>query len=385
MLSQIHEPFDDAALRVTRRLGRALAAGLGTAIGIGTLVASASISSSATFSVRQSFDALRATEVAVQFLPEVNGSFPSDSDERLARIPGVVSGGRILDMGDVEVVADTASDHLRVDLVGLSTGAAEAIMASPTAGRLPSADAPPGTREVAAGILVADDLGFNGARFPRLVKINGVNMTLVGLFDVGPFRPELAGAFITSTEFVDSLSGSPPSEVVIRVETGAAEHVARFAPLALVPEDPDGAIALVPPDPKNLAVEVVDTLDGLTTFVIVVLLIAGTVGIGVVSFASVMERQREIGMRRALGAGPFDILAMVLFESSVIGWLGAAIGSGLGTIAAIAYTNRMGWDTVIDPRLSLLAPLVGLASGAIGGLFPAVRAVMVQPIQALRS
>ena len=113
-------------------------------------------------------------------------------------------------------------------------------------------------------------------------------------------------------------------------------------------------------------------------------LLVGGIGIMNIMLASVMERTREIGIRRAIGARKADIRAQFVIESfaiSVIGGLsGIIIGIGLAKIVA-AYA---GWPTVITIWSLILSTAVSVTVGLVSGIYPAARAAELDPIQALR-
>ncbi|MCK4958338.1 MAG: FtsX-like permease family protein, partial [Planctomycetes bacterium] len=113
-------------------------------------------------------------------------------------------------------------------------------------------------------------------------------------------------------------------------------------------------------------------------------LLVGGIGIMNIMLASVTERTREIGIRRAIGAKKKQIITQFLIETVVLSTIGGIIGVGIGVIIPwlITYFSKM--PTVNTP-LGILMPLfVSAAIGIIFGLYPAVRAANVDPIIALR-
>jgi ABC-type antimicrobial peptide transport system permease subunit len=116
-------------------------------------------------------------------------------------------------------------------------------------------------------------------------------------------------------------------------------------------------------------------------------LIVGGVGIMNVMLASISERVREIGVRRALGAKRVDILVQILAESLTL----AVAGGVIGVIASIGLIKVLQHFVVASnrPELSIFALFVGVASsgviGVLAGLYPAIRASMLSPVEALRT
>jgi putative ABC transport system permease protein len=118
-------------------------------------------------------------------------------------------------------------------------------------------------------------------------------------------------------------------------------------------------------------------------------LLVGGIGIMNIMLVSVIERTREIGLRKALGARRRDILSQFLIESSLLSLLGGFIGILLGWgLSVIVGQIAAGSGTPINPIMSLdailLAVLFSAAIGIFFGLYPANRASMLEPVEALR-
>jgi putative ABC transport system permease protein len=103
-----------------------------------------------------------------------------------------------------------------------------------------------------------------------------------------------------------------------------------------------------------------------------------------IMLASVLERTREIGVRRAIGARRGDIVFQFLVESFSISALGGMAGVAVGVGIARIVATYAKWPTVVTLVSLLLAIGVSMAVGIVSGLYPAVRASRVDPIQALR-
>ena len=100
--------------------------------------------------------------------------------------------------------------------------------------------------------------------------------------------------------------------------------------------------------------------------------------------ATVMQRTREIGVRRCVGATRWDIIRQFMLEALVITCAGGLIGIGLGVGGASAISNYAGWRTVVSVQAIILSFGVSALVGIVFGLYPAVRAAAVDPIEALR-
>jgi putative ABC transport system permease protein len=113
-------------------------------------------------------------------------------------------------------------------------------------------------------------------------------------------------------------------------------------------------------------------------------LVVGGIVIMNIMLVSVMERTREIGVRKALGARRRDILAQVLIESATLSTVGAAFGvaAGLGIAKLIAAVSIM--PAAVAPRWIMLGVALGLTVGIVAGVYPAARASKLDPVDALR-
>ena len=118
----------------------------------------------------------------------------------------------------------------------------------------------------------------------------------------------------------------------------------------------------------------------------IISLIVGGIGIMNIMFASINERIREIGLCKAVGATGFDVFMQILVESVVIAILGALAGLvvSLGFVQLLIYLTPTGNTPQITTDAMLLAVLFSAAVGVAAGLFPAIKAAKLDPIQALR-
>jgi putative ABC transport system permease protein len=114
-------------------------------------------------------------------------------------------------------------------------------------------------------------------------------------------------------------------------------------------------------------------------------LLVGGIGIMNIMLATVLERTREIGIRRAVGARRIDILAQFLVETVVLATLGGGLGMLIGIAGAVGVGYFAGWPVVVTPwALALAGGISGLV-GVVFGLYPAATAANLQPVEALRS
>jgi putative ABC transport system permease protein len=113
-------------------------------------------------------------------------------------------------------------------------------------------------------------------------------------------------------------------------------------------------------------------------------LIVGGIGIMNIMLVSVTERTREIGIRIAIGATESDVLRQFLSESVVLSVSGGIAGILFGVAAAITITRVFGWNILISPTAVVAAVLFSMAVGIFFGFYPARKAALLDPIEALR-
>ncbi|HEX7421616.1 MAG TPA: ABC transporter permease [Thermoanaerobaculia bacterium] len=113
-------------------------------------------------------------------------------------------------------------------------------------------------------------------------------------------------------------------------------------------------------------------------------LLVGGIGIMNIMLASVLERTREIGVRRAIGARRIDIRSQFVIESFTISLIGGMSGIIIGILLARLVAAYAGWPTVITFWSLLLSTGVSITVGLVSGIYPATRAAELNPIDALR-
>jgi putative ABC transport system permease protein len=113
-------------------------------------------------------------------------------------------------------------------------------------------------------------------------------------------------------------------------------------------------------------------------------LIVGGIGIMNIMLVSVTERTREIGLRLAVGGKARDIMSQFLVEAVTLSVLGGTVGILLGLAASGLISHFAGWSTLISPTAILLASVFSAVVGISFGYYPARKAAMLDPIEALR-
>ncbi len=152
----------------------------------------------------------------------------------------------------------------------------------------------------------------------------------------------------------------------------------------LKPDDENDFLVRDQTEIIEIATSVTGTLTMLLSSVAGVSLLVGGIGIMNIMLVSVTERTREIGIRLAVGARPFDILTQFLVEAAILSFIGGLVGILSGLLAAHGIGMLLGVSTVINPTVVSIAVMFTGAVGVFFGFYPARKAASLNPIDALR-
>lgn len=373
---------------------RAALTALGTVLGVGTLVAILGLTTTASGQVSARFDKLTATTVTVTDARDPDGSEPfpltTSGVARVRHLNGVTGAGLVYAVATDDAVASSVP--------GLPTGAQIPVLAaSPGIWAVAEARLRQGrvfdefSEHLPVAVLggaAAARLGVTGAGAPTAITIGGRPFLVAGVLREVARRPELMLGVVVPAGTAADLWGEPTAkdaaELVLATRPGAANQIATEVALAASPEAPERLAVTAPPDPRSLRDGIEGDLTILFYALAAICLLIGTVGIANTTLVAVMERSAEFGLRRALGATSRQIAAHVVAESAALGVLGGIVGAALGLVGVIAIASVRGWGPLVDPALLVWAPLLGLGTGVVAGLYPALRATRIEPAAALR-
>jgi putative ABC transport system permease protein len=114
-------------------------------------------------------------------------------------------------------------------------------------------------------------------------------------------------------------------------------------------------------------------------------LLVGGIGIMNIMLVSVVERTREIGIRKALGARRRRVLSQFVVEAVVLSLIGGVLGVALGALAAVFAREVYGFPASVPLWAVLLSLLSASGCGLVFGIYPAVRASRLDPVEAMRA
>lgn len=366
---------------------RVFLAALGIAIGVAAMIAVVGISVSSKAEVNRRLDRLGTNLLRVSPGQDLQGektALPKESPAMVARIAPV---------REVAAVGEVRAAVYRNDRVPVGRTEGLAVLAA--APDLPAVlgatihsgawfnDATAAHPAVVLGSAAARRLDVH-APGTRL-WLGNTWFALAGVLDPVPLAPEIDNAALVGWRAAESylrFDGHPTVIYVRAVESQVAAVRAVLAATAK-PQKP-GEVQISRPSDALAAREAANSaLTGLLLGLGGVALLVGGLGVGNTMVISVLERRPEIGLRRSLGATRGQIRGQFLTESLLLSALGGAGGAVLGTVITAGYATTRGWPTVVPVWVTLAGLGATLLIGAVAGLYPAVRASRISPVEAL--
>jgi putative ABC transport system permease protein len=376
-------------LGITGRRFRAALSALGIAIGIATMIVVTGIPASSQRALLDELTALGTNMLRAEPAP---GDPPVElSEDAVARVE------RIGPVTGAAAVANTHTVVRRTDRVPVGDGSGLSVLATTpgllsqlngtmAAGRFLDASTSRFPTAVlgyvAAGRLGVDRL--NPGQLPQ-VYIGQRWFTVIGVLQPMPLAADIERSVLVGWDAARTWLGftGHPTVIYAKAREDAMEDVRAVLAPTLYPELPGLVQVSRPSDALAAKRATENNFSALLLGLAGVALLVGGIGVANTMFISVLERRREIGLRRALGATRGHIRAQFLTEAVALSFLGGVAGTAIGTLTTTAYALYQNWTPVIPP-LSVGAGVAGaIVVGAVAGLHPSVRAARLTPMEAL--
>jgi putative ABC transport system permease protein len=367
---------------------RVVLSALGIAIGIAAMIAVVGISTSSRAELNAQLASLGTNLLTVRPGTSLTGqdtTLPAGSTGKVGLIRGVSTAGAVATLADVKVYRSRLIDPGKsggievqaadLDLLGLLDGTLRqgAWLTKATA-NYPTA---------VLGAIAADRLGIVSPG--SQIWLGDTQVTVIGILDALPLAPELDASALIGEAFATAWFGwdGKPTTIFERSADAEVESVRKLLPRTVNPENPENVSVSRPSDAlaaKNAAdLAFTGLLVGLGS----VALLVGGIGIANTMVISVLERRKEIGLRRALGATRAHIRTQFLTEALLLSALGGVVGAVLGFAVIAVFAGTNGWPISVPPVVFAAGLGATMLIGAVAGLYPAIRASKTPPTAAL--
>lgn len=377
----------------TRKM-RAVLSSLGISIGIATVIMVVGIPASSQRALTDQLSALGTNLLSAQaVIDQDTQTLPpvlKSAGAMVARIPPVEK---------VSEVANTGAEVRRSQAIPAKDGSGVTVLATEgydlpavigahlTAGHyLTASDEAFPT--VVLGSVAATWLGITtlppGQPAPQ-IWIGSQAFTVIGIFAASPLAPEVQQSVLVGWDAARRYLSfdEHPTQVYARVQESQIYAVQSVLAATVYPQNP-GQIVVSQPSAALAAKQLTETaLSGLFLGLAGVALLVGAVGVANTMIVSVLERRREIGLRRALGATRRQIRGQFLTESVMLCLFGGLAGAAVGVLGTAGYAMSRNWPAVIPIGSVLGGVGAALVVGVLAGVHPAVRASRLPPTEAL--
>ena len=248
---------------------------------------------------------------------------------------------------------------------------------------------------VVIGYNLANDLFKEKIRLNQLIKIGNTTFRVVGIMKKSTGLAATTGSMVAmplddAREFLGNQRlPNQVDEIGVLVAEGydtdkvGEQLTIKMRQLHHVGEDNEDFTVMTPSFIAERVNVITGTLELFLSGIAGIALLVGGIGIANTMFMSVMERTREIGVLKAIGATDNMVLEVFLIEAGIIGLVGGALGLLLAAVATLVL-NYFGVPTDISPELAAFGLLFSLTVGVVAGFFPARRAAKLLPVEALR-
>jgi putative ABC transport system permease protein len=252
---------------------------------------------------------------------------------------------------------------------------------------------------IVLGEPVRKQLFPDGNHIGKMIKVGGIVFKVIGSFKDGGGNRDNRRAYIPITvgqivfnrgrnvHAISSTIGDSSPEQSLLIEEGIRN---KFA--ALHQFSPEDKRAVWINNSTDQFMKVINVLNAISIFIWaigIMTIVAGIVGVGNIMMIVVKERTREIGVRKALGATPFSVVSLIILESifitSIAGYLGLVAGVfTLEGVSSLIKDPGIFRNPEVELGTAIIATMVLVIAGTLAGLFPAMKAASIRPIEALR-
>ncbi|WP_019240797.1 ABC transporter permease [Bacillus massilioanorexius] len=381
------QTFKMALKSIRGNKARAFLTMLGIIIGVASVIVMVAIGQGSTKEVQNQIGSLGTNLLTVNVTGS-DVSFKEDDVKQLEEVRGVKN---IAPTVSSRVTVKKEQTNAQVSMIGTTSSYLDVRDLQLQSGRfLADLDNSNRSKVAVLGSDTAETLFGLGDPVGETVKINGTSYKVIGVLqsigsslgtsgDNTIILPLSTAQRLASTTDIGTVYVTVENENMIAFTESRLEQT-----LYQIIHDEDSYSVSSQEDLMETASSVNQTMTLMLGGSAAISLIVGGIGIMNIMLVSVSERTREIGIRKAIGAKRGNILFQFLIESVVLSSLGGLVGIGMGLIGEQIFTSITGTAVAYSLSVIGLSFTFSLLVGAIFGVFPAIKASKLDPIEALR-
>jgi putative ABC transport system permease protein len=240
---------------------------------------------------------------------------------------------------------------------------------------------------------IAEDIFEQPVGTNMMLTINGRSVRVVGILESegGNSDRQIIMPIDAAVEVIEDAEKDSFDSIIVKVEDvdmveTVAEEIETKLMISRHVTERDRDFSII--ELKSMIADVSEMLGSMNMFlgaIAAVSLVVGAVGIANTMFTSVLEKTKEIGTMKAIGAKNRDIMMIFIFNSAMVGFVGGALGVIFGSIVSVYLPPMLGMPTAgLSLELMVFGLLIAMVIGVISGAVPAYRASRLKPVDALR-
>jgi putative ABC transport system permease protein len=367
---------------------------LGPTIGVAAIIAAVGLTDSAKGDLKRKVAELGTNLVeasAASSFGSQNPTLPEDAVDRARTVVTVESVAAVAELSNIVVTpyaeATSYFETVPVPVLAADTELPAVLEVDLVSGRwLNEFDEDRVVRAAVIGEGLAREFNYLRGEV-RVILLNGFEYAVVGVLSSVELEPAFNSAVFLPFAAVenDFVSGDIlPNKLYVRAADGRESDTAAALKTAIGLGGPGEVNTTV----KSEALELASQSDRQLQLIVVAMgllaIVVGGIGIANVMSISVIQRSAEIGIRRALGHTRGTIALQFIFEAIVVGVFGGVLGVALGVVAIGVGVVLAGWVFVLQPFLVPAGIVLAVVISVVAGLYPAVRAARLEPLETLR-
>jgi len=371
---------------------------LGPVIGVAAIIAAVGLTDSAKGDLKRKVDELGTNLIEASASSSFGSAEPTLPDDAVERAFTVVSVEKVSAVRELSNIAVTPYEEageqfetVPIPVIATDSELPSVLEVDLVAGRwIDPFDENSTARSAVVGAGLAREFGILPGEL-RVIELAGVDYAVVGILGRVELEPGFDNAVFVpfgsaANDFVelDPDESLEPNKLYVRGVEGRESETADALRAAVNLGGPQEIVTEIKSEALELAAQSDRQLQLIVVSMGLLAIIVGGLGIANVMSISVIQRSAEIGIRRALGHTRRIIATQFLLEAMVVGILGGVLGVLVGMLAIFLGVSIAGWVFVMAGWLAPAGIVLAMTISVLAGLYPAVRAARLEPLETLR-